>query len=251
MKKCAYCGSLSQPTKEHIWPKNLISKNEMTDVYNPKKNKFFPGEPVVKDVCATCNNESLSKVDGYLSDLYEENFKEVIKAGNSASLKYSYDLLLRSLLKISYNSSRAFGNNKNTRALEKFSKYILNGGYAPQVMLRLQIVTSSTLINTETGETGDFSPKSFRSATIPYDGALSHRFLIRLVAINSYWFFIIVPFKNELPHKWREMLAGFSSWRLRPGIVVEPSEICMHIPVNKTTYFDPRLLGSLLHAEFS
>jgi hypothetical protein len=135
--------------------------------------------------------------------------------------------------------------------LEKFSKYILNGGYAPQVMLRLQIVTSAKLINTNTSEMSDFSPKTFRSATISYDGVLGHRFLIRLVAINSYWFYIIIPFRIELNHKWREMLAGFSNWRLQPGIVVEPGEFCMQIPVNKTTYFDPRLLGSLLDAEFS
>ncbi len=251
MKKCAYCGSPSQPTKEHIWPKNLISKNEMTQTYNPKKNKFFPSEPVVKDVCVTCNNERLSIVDGYLSDLYENNFKEIIKAGSSATLNYNYDPLLRSLLKISYNSARAFGNKKNIKALEQYSKYILNGGYAPRVMLRLQIVTSSTSINLDTGETGNFSPEIFRSATIPYEKELSHRFLIRLVAINSYWFYIIIPFRSEPPHKWREMLSGFSNWRLQPGIIVEPGKNYMHIPANKTTYFDPRLLGPLLNAELT
>lgn len=223
----------------------------MTYAYSKKTNKLFPGEPVIKDVCATCNNVSLSQLDGYLSSLYEEYLQNIVKAGSSVTLRYTYDLLLRSLLKISYNSSRAAGSEKHTKAHAKFAKYILNGGYAPQVMLRLQIVTSSIKVHVETGEAGDLIPQILRCALIPYDGALNHRFLIKLVAINSYWFYLLIPFKTEPAHKWREMLDGFSRWRIQPGLVVEPGLSVVKIPVNKTTYFDPRLLGSLLNAEFA
>lgn len=251
MKKCAFCDAESQPTKEHIWPKSLLDKNKMTHSYNQKSNGLFPGELVIKDVCATCNNVNLSKLDGYLSSLFEEQLQHVIKAGEEATLRYSYDLLLRSLLKISYNASRAASNDKNTKAHEKFAIYILNGGYAPQIMLRLQIVTSSKKINLDSGDQSDFVPQLLRCGYIPYDGALHHRFLIKLVAINSYWFYLIIPFKNEPAHKWREMLEGFANWEIQPGIVVDATQSTLHVPVNKTTYFDPRLLGSLLNAEFA
>jgi hypothetical protein len=249
MKHCAYCGAESQPTKEHIWPKSLIERNGMDYAYSQKTNKFFLGEPVIKDVCATCNNVSLSKLDGYLSNLFENSMRNVIKAGSVASLDYSYDLLLRSLLKISYNASRAATSDKNVKAHGKFAKYILNGGYAPQVMLRLQIVTSAVKVNLDSGDRTDFAPKLLRCGCIQYDGVLKHRFLIKLVAINSYWFYLIIPFKNEPEHKWREMLEGFSNWKIAPGILVDSTVKTLHIPVNKTTYFVPQLLGSLLHAE--
>jgi hypothetical protein len=251
MKNCAYCGTESQPTKEHIWPRNLIEKNEMTHAYNQKTNRLFSGEPVIKDVCAICNNVNLSNLDNYLSSLFENNLRHIVKAGTDASLDYSYDLLLRSLLKISYNASRAASSDKNTKAHFKFAKYILNGGYAPQVMLRLQIVTSSKKVDLDNGDQSDFLPQLLRCGYIPYDGVLHHRFLIKLVAINSYWFYLIIPFKSEPKHKWREMLEGFSHWRIQPGVVIDPTLNTLHIPVDKTTYFDPRLLGSLLHAEFA
>lgn len=221
----------------------------MTHAYNSKINNFFTGEPVIKDVCAICNNVKLSRLDNYLSSLFEEHLQQVVKAGCDATLRYSYDLLLRALLKISYNSSRAASDDKKTKAHAKFSKYILDGGFAPQVMLRLQIVTSSKKINLNSGEQSDFIPQLFRCAYIPYDGVLHHRFLIKLVAINSYWFYIIIPFKNEPKHKWREMLDGFLNWKIQPGVVVDPALNELHVPVNKTTYFDPRLLGSLLNID--
>jgi hypothetical protein len=38
--------------------------------YNPRTGKFYAGEPVVKDVCANCNNVCLSQLDQYLTDTY-------------------------------------------------------------------------------------------------------------------------------------------------------------------------------------
>jgi hypothetical protein len=251
MKKCAYCGVECQPTREHIWPKTLIEKNEMTHVYSQKTNKIFLGEPVIKDVCSTCNNAKLSKLDSYLSSLFDDHLKFIINPGDSASLNYSYDLLLRSLLKISFNASRAANSDKNTKAHTKFIQYILNGGYFSKVMIRLQIVTSSRKINVESGDESNFHPRLLRCGLISYDGPLAHRFLIKLIAINSYWFYLIIPFKAEPEHKWLEMLNGFSTWRIQPGLVVDPKLSTLHIPVNRTTYFVPDLLGSLLHAELA
>jgi hypothetical protein len=223
----------------------------MTHTYNQRNNSFFAGDPVIKDVCANCNNIKLSQLDSYLSSLFDLHFKEILKPGEPATISYSYDLLLRSLLKISYNASRAFGNEKNTKTHAKFSKFILDGGYFSQIMLRLQIVTASKRVNLESGNESEFSPKQLRCAQIAYDGPLAHRFLIKLVAINCYWFYLIIPFKTEREHKWREMLDGFSRWRIQPGVLVDPKLSTLHIPVEKTTYFHPHLLGALGNANLA
>lgn len=251
MKNCAYCGVACQPTREHIWPKTLIEKNEMTHAYSQKTNKIFLGEPVIKDVCSTCNNVKLSKLDSYLSLLFDVHLNTVIKPGECVNFSYSYDFLLRALLKVSFNASRAAGVDENTKIHNKFIKYILDDGYSSRIMLRLQIVTSSHKINIDSDERSDFIPRLFRCGCVSYDGPLAHRFLIKLIAINSYWFYLIIPFKSEPEHKWREMLNGFSTWRIQPGLVVDPKLSTLHIPVNKTTYFVPDLLGALLHAELA
>lgn len=247
MKKCAYCGSDSPLTKEHIWPDSLINKyNEVLKTYNKRTNAFYVGDPVIKDVCGICNNDNLSKLDTYISTLYDECFFNRLSPGDSASIDYNYDLLLRSLLKISYNSSRANSNEKTIKIHKQFAKYILKGSYRPNIALRLQIVTLSRKIIPGQDSEGTFETSQLRCADIPYDGKLSHRFIVRMVAINSYWFYIIMSHKSEPKNKWREFMEGFCSWKIQPGIIIKPISSRLEIPVNQTTYMHPYLLGTLL-----
>jgi hypothetical protein len=249
MKKCAYCDSCTSLTREHIWPKSLINKSDGFRTYNKQNNIFHDGEPVIKDVCAECNNIHLSKLDAYLNSLYDSFFHQIIESGKDAYLEYDYNLLLRVLLKISYNSSRAAKNTTIVKVHQKLSNYILNGGYRSGVMLRLQIVTDSIAVNLKDNSERKFKPEFYRCADIPYDGVLAHRFMVRLIAINSYWFYIIIPYKKEADNKWRIFLEGFSNWHIQPGLVVEPKLKKMYIPVHKTTYMHRDLLGSLLNAK--
>lgn len=106
-KVCAYCKENKTLTKEHIWPSGFIKRfdaNALT--YNKNTNRFFKSDPVIKDVCADCNNVKLSVLDSYLCKLYDSYFHIVISPGKPASINYDYDLLLRGLLKISFNSAR-------------------------------------------------------------------------------------------------------------------------------------------------
>lgn len=249
MNACAYCGFSGGLTKEHIWPKALIQKYESLKTYNPRTNKYYIGDAVVKDVCAKCNNDRLSSLDSYLSGLYDKFLGRLIEQGESAELEYNYELLLRSLLKISFNSSRASQHEKSKALHQTLAQFILSGGYHPKVMLRLQIVTNSRRINLTEGTEDVLSPLAMRCAMSGYDGPLSHRFLVRMIAINSYWFYLILSYKNEPEHKWREFLQGFSNWRTPPGITVSPQGTRVHVDVNQTTYFHPDLLGSLIGGE--
>lgn len=239
MKKCAYCGRQVALTKEHIWPKNLISRNEMTHAYNPKTKKLHQSEPVIRDVCEPCNSIKLSQLDNYLAEEFEKTFANIVQRGSGVEFNYSYQQLLRFILKISYNASRAANNFKNTATLARFAKYVLDGGYAPRAMLRLQIVTPGRRLELSGKELDEVVPKLFRNAVIAYNGRLGNRFLVKLVAINSFWFYLAVSHKNEPDHIWREFAEGLDGWAIPLGIPLSASDRKLVIPRELTTWFDP------------
>ena len=248
MSKCAYCPSTGPFTKEHIWPKSLIQKYESLKTYNPKTNKFYQGEAVIKDVCSVCNNEKLSPLDNYLSSLYDNFLGQVVEAGEPARIEFDYSLLLRALLKISYNSTRASDNISSKKLLQTYAKFIIDGVYCKKVVLRLQIVTSSRMVDATNGVERIIRPVMMRCALVPYDGPLAQRFCIRMIAINSFWFFIVIPYKDEPLHKWEELLDGLSKWVTPTGVLIEQTASKILIPVEKTTYLHADLFGSLLSA---
>lgn len=247
MKSCAYCGVAGVMTKEHVWAASLIRKFNDLLTYNKNNNKFYRGEAVVKDVCATCNNVVLGGLDDYLSGLFDKEFKQALYPGEGVDFGYDYDLLLRVLLKISYNAARSVGNERAIKQHKKFTRYILEGTHRGSVMLRLQVVTAAKIFDSEGGEYKFYSPEILRCGEVPYEGVLSDRFMVRLVAINCFWFYIITPYKNEPTHKWKAFLKGFSEGdgMMPPGVLIEPASNLVVVPPNKTTYFHPVLLESL------
>jgi hypothetical protein len=249
MPACAYCAADRPATKEHIWPRALIEKFEQLYTFNARTSKFFVGDAVVKDVCATCNNERLSPLDTYLGKLFDASFKRVLAPGESADLEYEYEWLARALLKISYNSARANKDLRIQLAHKQFSRFILQGGHSPRFSLRLQIVTSARAIDTETGDEDVLKPVQLRCATLNYDGPLAHRFLVRLVGVNSYWFILVLSHKPEPPYKWKEALEGLGRWRTPTGIPLSSSSRHIHVPVDLTTFMHPQLLGTLLEGK--
>lgn len=256
MKSCAYCQLSCSPTKEHIWPSSIIQKYESRlKTYNKKINSFHLGDPVIKDVCSQCNSVNLSKLDAYLSNLYDQHLSVALSPGQSTEIEYDHNLLLRSLLKISYNSSRSVGDSKIVKAHSRYRNYILDGGFCSNIMLRLQVVTSAKMIID--GELSDelFNVLGLRCVDVAYDGGLNEQFIIRLIAINSFWFYIIISVEPEPQYRWKEFVQEFSSWKIQPGIKLTPSNKKgistkrLKIPVNQTTYMHPALLGSLLNAK--
>ncbi|MBN8467403.1 hypothetical protein JYJ95_12845 [Corallococcus exiguus] len=234
-------------TREHIWPKVLIERAE-DDLwaYQPEKAIFYKGEPTIKDVCSECNNKKLSQLDAYLAGLYDSHLHRVVMPGEAAQFAYDYAKLVRTLFKISYNSGRAWAEPRIVNAHKKLSKFILDGGYCTKHMLRLQIVTAAKRVNAEDRSLiGYLEPRLMRCALVPYDGQYNNRFLVRLVAINSYWFYLILPYKKEPVHIWEKFVSGFSNWITPTGIYVNPGQASMQISVEQTTYLHPDLLGAL------
>lgn len=247
MVACAYCGVEAKPTAEHIWPKNIIAKCESMLTYNPKKHQFHGGELTIKDVCHICNSGTLSQLDNYAAAEFDKHFARILNAGESPTFTYDYEKLLRFLLKVSYNSSRTTRNDKSTALHKRYIKFILNGGYNPGAVLRLLIVTSAHEVNLETMERTDNSlrPVVLRCASTQYTGPLSNRFVIRLLAINSFWFYLYIPIKPEPAHKWKQLFEGLTQNKNNIGVVLSSNASSVHIPKTQTTYFHPGLIHSM------
>jgi len=129
-KICAYCKENNTLTKEHLWPtslhKRLYSANEQSESFFwlSRLQRTIPNEPVIKDVCAHCNNITLSILDSYICNLFDKELINIIKFKEKISFEYDYHLLKRWLLKMSYNSARIH-NSHDEKALEEMLPYIL------------------------------------------------------------------------------------------------------------------------------
>ena len=121
-------------TREHVVPAFIYEfqkshSNKFTG-WNDAAQAMTPGELKVKDVCDTCNNVVLGSLDNYAKQLLTASG---IMAKNytkkSVTIDYDYDLLLRWLLKVSFNSSRTTGFF--SALFEPYRDYILNGTSRP------------------------------------------------------------------------------------------------------------------------
>jgi hypothetical protein len=137
---CAYCRKAEKLTREHLYPKFLYEKIEgKFSGFNEAADKVTSGERVIKDVCSTCNNKILAKVDAYGAQYYKLNkLDHTFLDEEFTEIHYEYDFLLRWVLKISFNSFRTVESSDNPFA--SLIPYILNGQRRPKAkFVRLYI----------------------------------------------------------------------------------------------------------------
>ncbi|GGP76602.1 MULTISPECIES: hypothetical protein [Shewanella] len=248
-KCCAFCGVQKKLSREHVFPNGVIRKLEEGMLsLNDKSDKVFKADLVVKDVCEPCNNGILSEIDGRFVKLFEDNMLQPIQPGDNVEFEFNYNDLLRELLKISYNSARASADGfKAVAALRKYVPYILGKvNDAPDVMLRLLIVTSSNRLNTETNQIeGTMEARLLRSCKVSYNGPQHSNFMIRLLAFNSFWFYLIIPLKPVSSSKIEVFINGFMDSYHLTGIPICKTMKSVSIPKEKTTYMHPSLIEGM------
>jgi hypothetical protein len=88
----------------------------------------------VRDVCGACNGGILSRLDAYAADLDREYFTRAVGFSPVVRFKYDFDLLLRWLLKISYNDDRS---GAPPYEAEPFVPYILGREQIPHLRTKL------------------------------------------------------------------------------------------------------------------
>lgn len=177
-----------------MWPRCFLDRLEKRYAhYSPKSGKVHGADYVVGDVCTSCNNEQLAELDDYFCSQYDRYFKDPRGSEEVVFFEYDYDLLSRSLLKIAYNTARSAGSE--TTPLERIAGYILHGTSTPNGLAVIGELLSPTYIEDNSGPISvmkEVRPTLYRSAL----GGLvtPHGFaaLVRIVAVNSFFFHLLV-----------------------------------------------------------
>ena len=151
MSVCAYCRQDRFLTREHVIPAFIYDfqkKMEQSVIgWNEVAQRMVGGEGKVKDVCADCNNRVLGELDAYgkqmltNSGLLVQNYTK-----RDLTLQYDYSLLLRWLLKVSFNSSRTDG--AHSPLFEKYVPFMRGLELSPsrnQVAVLLYLARPETL----------------------------------------------------------------------------------------------------------
>lgn len=191
----------------------------------------------------------LSPLDDYICSLYDEFFHSYVLPGQDVHFHYEYDRLTRALLKISYNSSRGSNHEDAKQVLSRYASCIVGDSPIPYgVTLRLQIVTAAKRIDLVEGEETMMFPEVLRSCAISYDSSQHQKFLLRLVAIRSYWFFLSIPITRVNKTHIRKLDQGLLRSVSRTGFMLPANSSEIKVPVKQTTYVHPVLLEGLFQA---
>lgn len=190
-KTCAYCNSNSKLTREHIIPKWYL---ELHDIKKDKlygeniPQKFIASDLFIKDVCTDCNSGVLSTLDKYAQNLYFSYLSKYADLFDDNKIEYDYDLLMRFLLKVSFNSSRA--NKSDYEILHLYRDYIMGKKRRPRnILLFCELLTPYSY--SETPENIE-SNIQFRVSVFRIPNLEFHEWCFRAVAIDNYIFYVVV-----------------------------------------------------------
>lgn len=105
---CAYCGQEAKGTKEHIISCAILDIfPECFATIDNLRGKIHLGDPMVKDVCANCNNNRISYIDSYAKSIVSDYFVQKYEKNDVLDFSYDYTLLQKMLLKYAFNDLRS------------------------------------------------------------------------------------------------------------------------------------------------
>lgn len=190
---CAYCGGPPPLTREHIWPNGFLKRGNFEVKFSARANKTFAGDLVIADVCAVCNSGPLSTLDSHACELYDRRFAKRVESSAVVPFTYDYGLLMRWLLKISYNSARSTGRDAET--LSRYRETILCPDPCSPVwaLAFVATISPSDMANPTTGETRKIYPLAARCGPLLLPGVeISDMAILRCVMINAFCFTLLI-----------------------------------------------------------
>jgi len=105
---CAYCGKEARGTKEHIISSGILDLfPECFATIDGVRNKVYASDPMVKDVCAECNNQRISYIDSYAKSMIERYFLTKYERDSELEFEYNYVLIQKMCVKYAFNDSRS------------------------------------------------------------------------------------------------------------------------------------------------
>jgi len=222
-KFCAYCGSDGPFSREHIWPRGIIKRVPDYDArYFGNPDKVLSAEHTIRDVCTACNNGVLSELDAYGCRLFDDYFHLTDIRGAPVNFRYDFDLILRWLLKISYNASRSVGID--TEYLQRCVPYILGAeDTIKDVWLLAVLVEPVTGIIR--GVYDELPPYGVRAARVETAEDVPLPFIVRLVAVNAFYFLLVITKDGEAANfaLAKRLLPGKQVPRTRRSVWLRPS----------------------------
>jgi len=151
----------------------------------------------IADVCAACNNGPLAALDAYVCRLYDQYFYRFHDGGSELLFCYDWSLLGNWLLKASYNAARAAGNKRDIEILARFAEFIRGEDLRqPDIAIWLDLVAPSYLaVQSDCGlfAAEKLMPEMTRLATVTIPDACLQEYTLRMVAINSFYFYLAIP----------------------------------------------------------
>lgn len=106
--KCAYCGKEASSTKEHIISSSVLDLfPECFITFDSKRQRVHEADPVVKDVCAVCNNNRISYIDSYATNFISKYFLKKYKESDVVEIEYDYVMIQKMLIKYAFNDIRS------------------------------------------------------------------------------------------------------------------------------------------------
>lgn len=185
-RKCAYCGRSTNLTREHVCPDFLdrMMFPNGSFAFIGGANKLVVTQVKIRDVCETCNSGVLAELDSYGKELAASYFQKIVQ-DVAVRFEYDYDLLLRWLLKVSYNASRAY--KSPNQAFKAYIPYIMGEASDPPTTALMVGVWRPSFYRGRL-----YYPTDVRFSTLvvpdkPYTGLL----LARMFTIRSYAFIIL------------------------------------------------------------
>ncbi|WP_341203771.1 hypothetical protein [uncultured Sphingomonas sp.] len=199
-KTCAYCDALPPLTREHIWPNGFLKRGNFGVKFSAKANKTFAGDLTISDVCPKCNNGPLSTLDAHACELFDRRFSKFVEAGASVPFTYDYGLLMRWLLKVSFNAARLTG--QDVALLSRYRETILADHPCSPAFVAVYVATISPshMIDSENGTSRKIYPHAARCGPLEIPAIdVSDILVTRCVMINSFMFSLLITRSSGIP----------------------------------------------------
>lgn len=206
---CSYCDEPRKLTKEHIWPASIIRRVADRASYNPKAGKLLWAEMVISDVCEPCNNGPLSALDAYGAELYDKYFSNYYLGDKPLTFEYDYQRLAKWLLKLSFNAARA--NQSDHVRLAQYRNSLLEADC--DLPEDFSIAVDLLVPEVISPEKEAVLPASNRICRIAFSEPIDDWCTVRLVAINSFYFWILIQDVPDSQVNWDHARAVFSNIR--------------------------------------
>lgn len=242
---CAYCKKPGKLTKEHLYPRFLYARTGERHLgYNEAADKVTRGERVVRDVCSVCNNDILSKLDAYGERYFQVNrLDQSFSDSGAIEVRYEYDLLLRWVMKVSFNSFRTVASDENPFA--SLVQFILTGRDRPKakfVKLFLELIRDHKLteeerprVSEQFRETG-YVPcqmlASGRATNLVNAGCHCRHF-----QVNAHRFILLIFRYRTRPSDISRFVQSFQR-QYRFAKYIEPESTQIEVPVSDRDIFD-------------